>query len=145
MIYMIMVLISIALFAIFMTAGVNSINIDSVYQRGHKSEISMALPSLATALGNYKMATGIYPDPLTDWKSTLFPDFGKYPEGSFSGTYSFDEVAGGINVCLELQNTQRSRDIATSLSSSDLYLAGHSCGTDEVLDSVSPVIITLQK
>lgn len=141
MISLIITLISIALFAIFMVIGVNSVSTDRIYQGNQESELRMALPALKVALNNYKRVYGDYPDASGDWESEVFPAFGMMPIVSMSGATTFFADNGSVTTCIEVSNDEMARTIASSISESPAFSAGHSCGTTESINEEDSIFI----
>lgn len=143
MISLLVVIVSISLFAVLLTIGVDSVNTTKLYEAGHGAEIRMGLPTLSTALNNHYSAYGVYPDPAGDWRADVFPTFGFYPELSFNATYSFEVNGGALTTCVTMPNTEISREVATAVAGSDLFYAGHTCGTEEALLDTGDIVISM--
>lgn len=99
MVALISVLLAITLFGLFLVAGLNSMNTNSVKSSTYVSEIELATTSVVGTIENFKTTNG-FNLADTDWKTTLGNDYGNIPSMSFKSDWYYKVDGDDRYVCL---------------------------------------------
>lgn len=141
MLSLILVLISIALFSLFMILGVNDINFNTLREGWHEDEIKNSTAIISTAIDSYKISQRKFPD-TDSWKSQLFPGYGTMPTLSIDGDFSLYENSGDYYLCIEAEANTSNKNLFVNMEDkySGVYIKGTSCGVSDVIDAQNDYI-----
>ena len=130
---LVIVLISIALFAIVLFTGINNINIDYFNIQNKQNKIAADIANFSSSFNTYESLKG-FKLPLQNWETELSEvskySFSKFEDGS---SWEYNSNINGYYICLS--NEEMKKTIFSAIqkiaSEKEYAFLNENCGSDE--------------
>lgn len=130
---LVIVILSIALFAVVLFAGINNINTDYFNIQNKQNKIEADIANFSSAFSTYESLKG-FKLPLTNWETNL-SEVSKYNFNVFedNSTWNYNSSVNGYYICLsnETMNKTIFKAIKNIAEEKEYAFLNENCGSDE--------------